>query len=77
MICSTIRFGLGVTREIGKDLRNLHTKRTLVITDTNVAKTIAFVNVIDSMKTNGISFDVFDRVHVEPTDASMCIGLAF
>lgn len=73
MVCSTIRFGPGVTREIGDDLRSLNTKRTLVITDSNVSKTIAFRTVIDSMKSKGLNFDIFDRVHVEPTDASKCM----
>ncbi|KAJ1357698.1 hypothetical protein KIN20_015892 [Parelaphostrongylus tenuis] len=42
MICSTIRFGKGVTAEIGYDIKNLGLAHTLVVTDKNVINTTAF-----------------------------------
>lgn len=42
MISSTLRFGSGVTSEIGHDVKQLKSKKPLVITDKNVAKTRAF-----------------------------------
>ncbi|VDM80074.1 unnamed protein product [Strongylus vulgaris] len=42
MICSTIRFGKGVTSEIGYDVRQLGAKHTLIVTDKNVINTTAF-----------------------------------
>jgi alcohol dehydrogenase class IV len=43
MISSTLRFGTGVTAEIGHDVKHLKSKKPLVITDKNVAKTRAFM----------------------------------
>ena len=42
MISSTIRFGKGVTAEVGFDVQNFGSKRPLIVTDANVAKTRAF-----------------------------------
>lgn len=36
MACSNIRYGEGVTREVGMDLVNLGVKNTCVFTDKNV-----------------------------------------
>ena len=36
MACSSIRYGNGVTREVGIDLINLKIKKTCVFTDKNV-----------------------------------------
>ena len=36
MACSNIRYGEGVTREVGMDLVNLNIKNTCVFTDKNV-----------------------------------------
>ena len=42
MICSTLRFGRGATAEVGYDVKRLGAKHTLVVTDKNVANTVAF-----------------------------------
>nr|CDJ98032.1 unnamed protein product [Haemonchus contortus] len=70
MICSTIRFGKGVTSEIGYDVRNLGAKHTLVVTDKNVASTTGFKTVSHSLKSFGLKFTVFDDVQIEPSDES-------
>ena len=36
MACSNIRYGPGVTQEIGLDLVNLKSQKVLVVTDKNV-----------------------------------------
>ena len=36
MACSNIRYGFGVSKEIGKDLVNLKSKKVLIVTDKNV-----------------------------------------
>ncbi|CAD5233283.1 unnamed protein product [Bursaphelenchus xylophilus] len=77
MISSTIRFGRGVTAELAHDVKNLKAKRPLVITDKNVAKTRAFVEVASSLQRNNVSYDVFDDVLCEPSDASMLKAINF
>lgn len=42
MINSTLRFGKGVTAEVGYDVQNFNSKRPLIVTDSNVAETRAF-----------------------------------
>ncbi|MDE0736363.1 MAG: iron-containing alcohol dehydrogenase, partial [Pirellulaceae bacterium] len=70
MSASNIRFGTGITREIGMDLQDLHVKRTLVILDPQLASLPAGITTIASLKAANINFDVFDEVSVEPTDVS-------
>ncbi|CAJ0574023.1 unnamed protein product, partial [Mesorhabditis spiculigera] len=70
MIFSTLRFGRGVTQEIGHDLRTLKARKILVVTDPVVANTVAFEQVHQSLKRHEIPFTVFDDVKVEPSDAS-------
>lgn len=70
MVCSTIRFGPGATREVGYDLRNVQAKRVLIITDDRVAKLRPVETVVDSLKKQNIQYQVYDRVRIEPTDTS-------
>jgi len=77
MISSTLRFGSGVTAEIGHDVKQLKSKNPLVITDKNVAKTRAFIEVASSLKKNGVEFKVFDDVLCEPSEKSMVDAVNF
>lgn len=71
MATSNIRFGPGVTREVGMDLADMGIKRVLVVTDPVLAKLPPVEIVRKSLAAEGIEFDVYDRVRVEPSDASM------
>lgn len=66
--CSTVRYGLGVTREVGLDLVNLGVKNVCVMTDSNLVSLSPVQAVLDSLSRNGINYKVYDRVRVEPTD---------
>ncbi|PIC46262.1 hypothetical protein B9Z55_006011 [Caenorhabditis nigoni] len=77
MVCSTLRFGKGVTLEIGYDVRNLGAKQTLLITDKNVQNTIAFKNAEQALKMVNIDYEVFDDVLIEPSEKSMQKAIAF
>ncbi|PAA46091.1 hypothetical protein BOX15_Mlig006094g1 [Macrostomum lignano] len=70
MAVSTVRYGPGVTREIGQDVVNLGAKRVLVFTDNNLAELPPFKKVADSLASNSVPFDVYPDVRVEPTDSS-------
>jgi hydroxyacid-oxoacid transhydrogenase len=70
MASSSIRFGSGVTREIGLDLAEMKARRTMVLTDRNLARLPPVATVLESLSDNGIEFSLFDRVRVEPTDTS-------
>ncbi len=77
MAASNIRFGRGVTREVGMDLADLGVKRAMVVTDPNVAKLPPVATVLQALKDEKVEFALFDRVHVEPTDASFREAIEF
>lgn len=77
MICSTLRFGRGVTAEVGLDIKHLNAKKTLIVTDKRVSNTNAFKEVEKSLKNVGANYTVFDDVQVEPSDKSMMKAVNF
>lgn len=77
MAASNIRFGPGVTREIGMDLADLGAKRVLVLTDPRLVALPPVQNVRESLEAEGIDHVVFDSVRVEPTDQSFRQAIAF
>ncbi len=68
MACSNIRYGPGVTQEVGMDLANMRAKKVGVYTDPTVAKLDCFRVVLDSIRRERVNFEVYDRCRVEPTD---------
>ena len=64
MAASSVRFGAGVTREIGMDLAELGSGHVLVITDPIVAKLPPVQTTLESLEANRIRFTVYDRVRV-------------
>lgn len=77
MAVSSVRFGTGVTREIGQDLADLGVKTALVVTDPTVARLPPVATVLDSLERAGVSAVVYDRVRVEPTDESFHEAIRF
>ncbi|KAH9631491.1 hypothetical protein HF086_004652 [Spodoptera exigua] len=75
--CSTVRYGLGVTREVGQDLVNMNAKHVCVMTDPNVVKLDPVKATLDSLTRNGVNYKVYDKVRVEPTDTSFKDAIAF
>lgn len=70
MACSTIRYGPGVTEEIGMDMVNMKAKKVCVMTDPYVSKLPPLKTVLDSLVKNNVQFEVYDKVRVEPTGES-------
>ena len=77
MASSNLRFGPGVTREIGMDLHDRNLKRVAVYTDQNIRELLPVQRVIESLTSEGIEFEIFDRVRVEPTDLSIKEAISF
>ncbi|CAH2050154.1 unnamed protein product, partial [Iphiclides podalirius] len=75
--CSTVRYGLGVTKEVGMDLANFGAKNVCVMTDSNIVSLSPMKAVLDSLVKNGISYSVYDKVRVEPTDSSFKHAIEF
>ena len=71
MAVSSVRFGVGVTAEVGMDLADLRVRRVLVLTDPTLSRLSPVRAVLTSLEQNGIPFFLYDRVRVEPSDASI------
>lgn len=67
----SLKFGPGASEEIGFDLAALGAKRVLVITDAGVSATGSPQRVAEAMRAYGVEAQVWDGVHVEPTDQSL------
>jgi hydroxyacid-oxoacid transhydrogenase len=77
MATSSIRYGVGVTREVGMDLADLGVKNALVVMDPVVGAITPGKVVRDSLDAAGVKFTVYDRVRVEPTDESFLDAIDF
>jgi hydroxyacid-oxoacid transhydrogenase len=77
MAASSIRFGVGVTREVGMDLAELGAKLVLVVTDPLMAQLQPVQSVLESLDANKVPYALYDRVRVEPTDRSFEDAIAF
>jgi hydroxyacid-oxoacid transhydrogenase len=76
MVTSGIRYGAGVTRELGAELSDLGSRHVLVFTDPNLRNLPPVATVLESLSASKIRFSVFDRVRVEPTDESFQEAIA-
>ncbi len=77
MAQSTIRFGPGVTREVGMDIRDRGLERVMVLTDPTLSDLPPVHTALAAMDQEGIEYAVYDGVRVEPTHASFRDAIAF
>ncbi|XP_016286989.2 hydroxyacid-oxoacid transhydrogenase, mitochondrial [Monodelphis domestica] len=77
MAVSNIRYGAGVTKEVGMDLQNMGAKNVCLMTDKNLSQLPPVQVVMNSLTKNRINFKVYDNVRVEPTDSSFMEAIEF
>ena len=77
MAASSVRFGAGVTREVGMDLADLAVRHALVITDPLLRNSRPVQTVLESLETNRVPYTIYDRVRVEPNDESFLDAIHF
>ncbi|KAF2200292.1 Dehydroquinate synthase-like protein [Delitschia confertaspora ATCC 74209] len=77
MAASSIRFGPGVTKEVGMDFKNMGAKRVMVVTDGTVKKLNAMKQAVQALEREGVQYSVFDGVRVEPKDSSIKQAIEF
>ena len=77
MAASNVRFGAGVTREVGMDLVDLGVRRALVVTDPNLARLAPVQTALAALEAAGVQAVLYDRVRVEPTDVSFRDAIQF
>ncbi len=76
MVTSGIRFGAGVTREVGAELSDIGRRHVLVFTDPTLRDLPPVHTVLESLSASKIRFSLFDRVRVEPNDESFREAIA-
>jgi hydroxyacid-oxoacid transhydrogenase len=77
MDTSSIKYGPGVTREVGHDMSHWGARRVMVVTDPHLAAAEPVHVVLEALRDAGIDAVLFDQVRVEPTDESFGAAIAF
>ena len=77
MSTSNLRYGPGVSREVGMDLVDLGVERVMVLTDSNLKEMGPVQKVLEAISDQKIDYALFDQVRVEPTDGSLKEAIAF
>ena len=63
---SSIKFGSGVTREVGYEMKRLGARKVVVITDPKLADSEPVQNTIKSLRSERIDTTLFNGVLIEP-----------
>ena len=74
---SSIKFGPGVTREVGHDMRQMGGRRVMVVTDPYLTGSEPVAMTLEALRRAGIDAVLFDQARVEPTDASLKEAVRF
>ena len=77
MDTSSIKFGPGVTREVGWDMQEQGVTRVMLVTDPNLTDSEPVSVAQESLKKYGIDAVLFDQASVEPTDISFKEAIKF
>src|SRR4051794_17216583 len=77
MEASSIKFGPGVTREVGHDMGQWGARRVMVVTDPCLSGKEPVARVLEALRGSGIDAVLFDQVRVEPTDESFRAAIDF
>lgn len=68
MAASNIRYGPGVTKEVGMDFKNLGIDRVALFTDATLLNLQPVKTAIEALESEGIKYDIYSNVKVEPKD---------
>lgn len=71
---TTIRFGAGVSKELGDYLLKNNLSKPLVVTDTTVSQLDFFKEIIGDLKKKNISTEVFNDIHKNPVKSDVYKG---
>jgi hydroxyacid-oxoacid transhydrogenase len=77
MNTSNIKYGPGATREVGYDMHALGARRVMVVADPHLVHEEPVLVALESLRAAGVQAVLFDRVRIEPTDASFKEAIAF
>jgi hydroxyacid-oxoacid transhydrogenase len=77
MDTSSIKYGPGVTKEVGYDMKKLGASRVMVVTDPNLATSEPVNVTLNALQEKNIETVLFSKARVEPTDDSFKIAIKF
>ena len=77
MDTSSIKFGLGMTDEVGYEVSRLGCRRVMVVTDDRLAELPPVKTAMASIAKVGAEPVLFDRVRTEPTDSTFQEAIRF
>jgi len=77
MDTSSIKYGPGVTREVGWDMEEQGARRVMVVTDKYLTESEAVSVTLESLRKHDIDAVLFDQASVEPTDISFKEAIQF
>jgi hydroxyacid-oxoacid transhydrogenase len=77
MTSANIKYGFGATRELGHDMKEMGSRRVMVVTDEQVAQQEPVAVAMEALKREGIEGVLFKDVRVEPTDGSLREAVRF
>jgi alcohol dehydrogenase class IV len=71
---TVIRFGAGAVKELPAYLKSNNLSKPLIVTDPNVAQLPFFKAIVEDLKTNGLSVEVFSDIHKNPVKSDVYKG---
>ena len=71
MATSNIRFGCGVTQEVGMDCKDLNLDKLMVVVDPALRELPPVTVALQALEDAKVSFLLFDAIKIEPTDESI------
>lgn len=74
---SSIKYGPGITREVGFEMSRLGARRVMVVTDPKMSSSEPVSVTLQSLQESNIDAVLFDQTHVEPTDVSLMGAIKF
>jgi hydroxyacid-oxoacid transhydrogenase len=77
MAASNIRYGPGVTQEVGMDFKHLGAKRVAIFTDSNILHLRPAKAAIEALESAGVQYDIYSDVIVEPKDHGVRDAIAW
>ena len=77
MDTSSIKYGPGVTREVGWDMEEQGARRVMVVTDSHLSDKEPVAVTLEALGRHGIDAVLYDQASVEPTDISFKEAIQF
>ncbi|XP_064480317.1 hydroxyacid-oxoacid transhydrogenase, mitochondrial-like [Ornithodoros turicata] len=77
MACSNIRYGPGVTKEVGMDMKNFGATNVCLMVDPNLVNLPPVKETLNSLHKHNVQYSMFSGISIEPTDESFRKAIDF